>query len=145
MSADLAKLSLQQLEELHTLYATEAVTIKAQLAAIGAELNRRYGPDWQASFTAQNKQSGDITLEREGVKLKGTIGKKVAWDSPKLMAIASAMPWDEATRLFKIEFSMTETAFKGVPDGELRSKLMDARTVTFSPVSISIQPKENPK
>lgn len=144
-NAALAALTLPQLAELREQYAAEATAVRAQLAVIGTELNRRYGPEWLAAFNQQNKVSGEFTLEREGVKLKGAIGKTVKWDSAKLMAIASAMPWDEAARLFKIEFSMTETAFKGVPEGELRAKLIDARTVAYSPLSISIQPKESPK
>jgi hypothetical protein len=139
-------MTLPQLAELQAILGAEAAEVKAQLGAIGAELARRYGQEWQQIFVNQNKTHGDITLDRDGIKLKGTIGKKVVWDSTKLMALANELTWEETRRLFKIEFSVTETAFKDVENETLKARLVDARTVMYAPVQISIiQPKESPK
>lgn len=108
------------------------------ISTIDGEVASRYVPAFAALLAQQGKEAGSLTFERDGFKMKGDVRKSVKWDGAKLQAIASGMDWPTASRLFKIEFGVSEATYKALIDEELRKRLDDARTVKLSTPSVSI-------
>lgn len=112
---------------------SEAIAFqKATLDSINAELLGRYGERFTAELALAGKQEGEVSREIDGVKMTFAIKPKVKWDGKKLEAIASTLPWNVVTKVFKIEFTVPEKTFKAMTDDGLLSKLNDARTVEYS-------------
>jgi hypothetical protein len=112
--------------------------LEAQQDEINAEIRRRYEAQIRAIFEREGKQSGTVTLQsEEGIPIKGEVGKRVKWDSDKLMALARDMEWDAVQRTFDIKFSIPEKTYKAL-DPEFRAKVDAARATTYGDLSISV-------
>ena len=115
---------------------------KAEIDLLQTELRRRFGESIARSLAEAGKEHGTVRLPmQDGLTVKADVAKTVKWDSAKLLTLAQTMPWAAVTRVFKVEFSMSETAYAGVaavaPD--LQAKVDAARTVTFGAPKISIE------
>jgi hypothetical protein len=131
--ADLTKLSLPELLHEQSIAAAAALGAKLHGAVIKDEVSRRFLASAQQSLIQQGKEYGTANLELQGgFKVKAELRQKVKWDSDKLMAVARDLPFERVAALFKIEFSMSETAYKGVAmlSPELRAKIDEARTTS---------------
>lgn len=133
---DISKLSVSELNTILGNLKESEATIKERIKAVTDELASRVSNEAAALFQAQGKTSGDVTFVVDGVKLKASVSKTVKWDSDKLKAIASAMPWEAAHRIFDIDFKVPEATFKAIPDPELVAKLEEARTVKYGEMTI---------
>jgi hypothetical protein len=125
--------SLAQISDMIADNETAAALHKANLTALKAELSRRFLESARQSLIQQGKDYGTANLElQDGFKVKVELRQKVKWDSVKLMAVARELPFERVEALFKIEFSMSETVYKGVSalSPELRAKIDDARTTS---------------
>jgi hypothetical protein len=99
---------------------------RRRIAAVNDEIERRYKNVMADNLVALGKDHGTLnqTLEGGAVEVKFVRSKKVKWDGAKLMSIASTLPWDRASAIFKIDFSMPEkiySALAGV-DPDLKAK-----------------------
>jgi hypothetical protein len=115
--------------------------LDAGLKALNVELRDAVGNEFKAAFEVANKMAGDITLAVDGIKLKGKIPKKVTWDNVKLQVLASSMPWERASKIFDIKFSVPEKNYSAVSigdDAELLAALDAARTVEFGDLKIEV-------
>lgn len=110
---------------------------KAALAAINENIAAVGGPLADSAYSKADKIAGTVSFALEDQIFKATIDKTVKWDSAKLQSIAGGMSFEDATGLFKIEFSVPEKNFSAVMDKELLAKLTDARTVTYSKPKIT--------
>jgi len=105
---------------------------KARLADVQSELTTRFAEVIKSALEQDGKTHGQHTFESEGIKLTSEVRATVKWDSTKLETIARSLPYDQVQRMFKIEFSVPEKSFQSVIDNNLRTKLVDARTVKYS-------------
>jgi len=112
--------------------------LKAEQEKIQAALLAQYGHQFAQALADNGKQYGDITREVDGVKLTYSVKAKVKWDNDQLAHIASSLPWEMTSKIFKIEFSVPERTFKAMTDQKLVDRLTDARTVEYSEPKISI-------
>jgi hypothetical protein len=115
--------------------------LDAGLKALNVELRDAVGNEFKAAFEVANKMAGDITLAVDGIKLKGKIPKKVTWDNVKLQVLASSMPWERASKIFDIKFSVPEKNYSAVSIGDdaaLLAALDAARTVEFGDLKIEV-------
>ena len=112
--------------------------LKAEQEKIQAALLAQYGHQFAQALADNGKQYGDITREVDGVKLTYSVKAKVKWDNDQLANIASSLPWEMTSKIFKIEFSVPERTFKAMTDQKLVDRLTDARTVEYSEPKISI-------
>lgn len=112
-------------------------TAKAEMETIQAELRRRFESRLTEHLASMEKQHGQHTFEVDGLKLTAEITARVKWDSQRLEAIASKMPWPEVQRLFKIDFSVPEKNYAAIRDEKLLDQLIDARTVKYSEPKIT--------
>lgn len=107
---------------------------KLRKAALREELSRRFAASGIQALAQQNKEHGTTTLElQDRFKVKVERKQEVKWDSAALMAVAQTLPWERVRQLFKIDFSMSETIYKGIAAAapELREKIDAARTTTL--------------
>lgn len=146
---DLTKVTLTELHECLLMAESEVKACvrelekaKLDVAPIQAELERRYGAALAAEYNAQKKQSGTVRLELpEDFEAVADASKKVEWDSGKLMAVASTMSWDQASKLFKIDFSVPEKIYSGLAaaNPELAKAIDAARAVKYGKPKITLQ------
>lgn len=131
-----AELQKRTLAELHDqLTASEGMlaTAKTAVADLKGEVARRYLASAQQTLTQQGKDYGTANLDlQDGFKVKAELRQKVKWDSAKLMEVARTLPFERVEALFKIEFSMSETVYKGISalSPELRAQIDAARTTS---------------
>lgn len=114
---------------------------KAQIATLQTEIDARLGDSVKRAYEQADKQHGTLTLElQDGLKAKADVSKTVKWDSGVLMDIASNLSWDRVSALFKVEFSMSETVYKGIAaaDPDLKKKVDKARLVKFGEPKITL-------
>lgn len=122
--------------------------LKAEKAEIDAELDRRFGTAVTDFYKTKGKATGQVRVPiLDGYALEANIEQKVSWDNDGLMAIASGMPWDKASKLFKIKFEMPEAIYKALTEDTLIAAVNKARTVTIAsaPTLKLLPPKEEPK
>lgn len=112
---------------------------KRKLEEFNGELRRRFESQLLETFAQQDKQHGQHTFEVDGFKLTGEVRATVKWDSKKLESVAASMPWHEAQRIFKIEFSVPEKTYHSITDTKLLDAIIDARTVKYSEPKVVFQ------
>jgi len=125
-------MSLGEIQGYMEMHEKNIAESKAKIETFNNELRRRFQSLLTDALGQQDKQHGQHTFEVDGVKLTGEIRATVKWDSKKLEDIASSMPWHEAQRIFKIDFSVPEKTFHSLHDQKLLDQLVDARTVKYS-------------
>jgi hypothetical protein len=134
----LERASLSELLQAQTWYDDGAKLMKERLGEVKAELARRFGESARQALAQQGKEHGSGKLElQDRFAVKFDVKRTVKWDSDKLFAVAQTLPWERVQKLFKIDFSMSETVYKGIealaPD--LCKQIDDARTTeTKAPV-----------
>jgi hypothetical protein len=112
-------------------------TAKANIAEVEAIILAEHGALLDKHMAEAGLTHGQHSTEIDGVKLTFKIGQRVDWDSNVLESIANTLPWEQVRRIMKIEFSVPEKNFNGLPDDELKDRLMDARTVKYSAPSVT--------
>lgn len=141
-SKGLNQLTLPELLKEQNAVAELLNTAKACVAAVQAEVNARLGKSGVNDLAAQAKTHGTVTLElQDRMRAKVVVDRKVKWDGAKLLAVAQTMPWDRAMSIFKLDVSMSETAYKGVAmmDAELKAKIDAARTETIGEPKVTLE------
>lgn len=134
---DVTEMSLGEIQGYIGMHETNIAESKAHLDKFQQELRRRFQNILADALAQQDKQHGQHTFEVDGFKMTGEIRATVKWDSKKLEDVASSMPWHDAQRIFKIEFSVPEKTFQSVTDPKLLDALIDARTVKYSDPKVS--------
>lgn len=117
-----------------------ATIVKNNVDALKAELTKRTSETALKLYANANKEHGDLTFEVDGVKLKGSIERKIEYDQDALRAVAATMPWEKASRIFKIEFDVAEATYKAITDDELRTAITAARTVKTGELKVALAP-----
>lgn len=144
-SEGLMKLTLRELLQEQVAVNDLLATAKSCVAAVQAEISGRLGQSGVNDLAAQGKTHGTVTLElQDKMRAKVVVDRKVKWDGSKLLAVAQTMPWDKAMSVFKLDVSMSETAYKGVAmlDPELKAKIDDARTETIGEPKVTLEADE---
>lgn len=126
------EMSLGEIQGFIAMHENNIDASKRKIEELNGELRRRFENLLKDALNQQDKQHGQHTFEVDGFKLTGEIRSTVKWDSRKLEDIASSMPWHEAQRLFKIDFSVPEKTFHTISDQKLLGLLVEARTVKYS-------------
>lgn len=128
-------LSNKPLHELKEMAVDIGQTIAYQkhiLDAINEEILNRYQPAFVQELQALGKTDGEVTREFDGIRMTYAMKPKVKWDSKKLQALASTMPWEKIEKVFKIEFSVPERTYKAITEDALLDAVKAARTVEYS-------------
>lgn len=120
---------------------------KARANAVDGEIGTRTAEAVKAIVAASGKTHGVINaplLMCNSLTAKVDISKKVDWDTGKLMAIAQTLPWDRVKAIFKIDFSVSETIYKGLEAAapELFKQIEAARTVKYGEPKLTLVPVE---
>src|SRR4051812_16735135 len=111
---DLTTLTLADLHERQQIAIEMATQAKTAVAEFQTEIDNRLSSSAKATFVQAGKEYGTKTLPLQGgLEAKVEIKKTVDWDSEKLLTLAMTMPWERVRQLFKVEFSMGETLYKG--------------------------------
>jgi hypothetical protein len=118
---------------------------KGSLDAIRDELRSRTAKDLDAALDVAKKQGGTIHFLFGNMELTAEIGKKVEWDSAKLLPVAGAMKWEAAQQIFKFEVSVPEAIWKALPAtmsvteelAEQFKQIAAARTVKYDKPKIT--------
>ena len=105
---------------------------RAILADVNSAIAEATKDALDLAMKATGKYSGTINFMSGTLKLKADIKKDVKWDSAALAPIVASMPYEEAEKIFKIEFSVPERAFNALPDGNMKASILAARTVKYS-------------
>lgn len=120
--------------------------LKGWLEDIDEEIAKRI--DIPSIFDRHDKSYGEITEEIGGRRFKVKITKNVKWNSDGLLSVAKTMPWEMASNLFDIDFSMGEKKYSSLRahaavNEEAASVLKEvdaARTVRFAePKLVSVE------
>lgn len=142
------EIKVQSLQELHD--ARESVNqqiqqLKTKLSEIDGAIVHRTKGLVEQMFTLAGKQSGTVKVAGDdGMVINGEIPKKVEWDTAKLMAVAETMSAEEALEIFDIKFSVPEkkfTSLAGRVDPAAHQAILDARTVKYGDMKISLEAK----
>lgn len=116
--------------------------LKVDAAALQLELQRRFAGSVGQALQQKGKEHGSVTLPmQDRLRLKAEVKQEVKWDSAGLMAVAQTLPWERVRQIFKIDFSVSETIYKGIEAAapELREKIDAARTTSLKPAKIIIE------
>jgi hypothetical protein len=135
MLGDLTKVSLPTLYEAQQMAKATLDDFKKYLSALSEEITARVKPDVDAVRLQIGKDDGTQNIERDGLKIKSAITKKVKWDTEKLMQASAALSWPKVKTIFKIEMSIPEktwSAFDAIDlPPETRALIVDARSVVY--------------
>lgn len=130
INADVSKMSISDLAEIRAINLDEMIACKAAVNEIDAELVRRFGDQIAAAYATANKSFGTVRVPLSaGFVLECDKDKSVSYDQQKMTSIASKMPWEKSAHLFKFKIEMGEAIFNAMPPDELKSAIVDARTV----------------
>lgn len=135
------EVSLRELYELLGEAEREAGASAKFLLQIKEEFTRRFEAQVKAAFEAAGKQHGTVTLDLgENLTGKADIRRTVSWDTAALMRVAQSLPWERASKLFKIEFTMPEANFKALEniDPPLAEIVAKARVTKYSRPSLLV-------
>lgn len=114
--------------------------IKGELAAIDAEIARRYQAQVDALYTAKGEMSGKVKHDLpSGLRVEGSRSKTVQWDGAKLLAVAKTMSWEQVQHFFDIGVKMPEKVYSALdPTSDLKANVDEARTVKYGDVKIAL-------
>jgi hypothetical protein len=132
--------SLEQLYNEQMSCAAALATAKAAKAAVDAEIVTATKSRVMQLYELTGKSHGTVSADVGTFTAKADISKEVKWDSGVLMSVASKMSWEEATKIFKIEFGVPEKAYKELtPD--LKAAVDAGRTTKYGDVKVVLEKK----
>ena len=139
---DLKGLGVPALHDIHAAAVRDVEDAKRWLITVNDEINERFADTIKAALAAQGKDSGTVTQVLDGgFEIKGEVGKKVDWDSDKLLATAMTIPFDQAKQIFKFAVSVPEKIYNGLKAANpaLGAAVDGARTTTFSAPKVTLR------
>lgn len=127
---DLAALPMQQLHEFDLLLTAAQGLIKQGRAQLDAALEQRFGEQARAALLASGRNFGVTHISDGPLRVTFELPKRVAWDQPKLAAIAARIVanGERVEDYLSVEFSVAESRWSGWPP-VLKEQFADARTV----------------
>lgn len=137
----LQRMTLPELKLAAEVATAAAEREKGKLSAIAGEVSRRLGDAAKQAYVQADKTHGALTMPlQDRLEAKVDLKRTVKWDSAKLQAVAQTLPWERVAAIFKIEFSVSETVYKGLAAAapELQAKIGEARTETFAEPKITL-------
>lgn len=138
---NLATATLDQLLVEQDAAALDTSAAKGRTLRVKQEIASRFAESAKRTLTEKGKSHGSVTIPlQDGFEVKGDAKQTVKWDSAKLQAVAQTLPWERVIALFKIDFSMSETIYKGIAalSPELRAQIDAARTTSVGEPSLSL-------
>ena len=137
--SDLSVLPLDHLRELQREAQANLDEAKSVLAVVQGAISTKMTPIMEQEFLTAGKEKGALTYKTPcGNKIKGEIATTVKWDDDKLRALASAMTWDQIKHWFTIKFSVSERLFNAIEPGPMKDAFVDARTVEYKPLKVTL-------
>jgi hypothetical protein len=112
--------------------------LKGRLTQLNRRINEAAKPALESAYLREGKPSGIIRFPVGNHFFKAEVDKRVTWDSDILHGVAVELPPEQAGELFKVTYTMAETAFKAITDPKLKAKLTTARTVKYGEPKISV-------
>lgn len=111
---------------------------------INRAISEKYTETAKFAFEKAGKTDGKVSVDLPGgLKLSGSVTKRVDWDQDKLMAAAKNMPWQDVQHYFTIKFGVPEKIYKALPpSSEFKAKLDEARTVKLGDLAITLERKD---
>jgi len=140
-SADLSKLTVEQLYEAYLLADDESARITAYKTEILKTVEALVKPELDGKFQATQKTHGTASYTVGNAPFNYEIKKEVKWDTNQLKTLYDLMP-GKAQEVVKVEMSIPEKTFHGLTvaldkDSPAMKQIMAARTVIFSPPKIT--------
>lgn len=139
--------ALRELHDERANYSAEVATLEAKIADVDKRILAATREAVSQMFALSGKQSGTVTVAGTGgVEVRGSVSKKVAWDSSALMSVASGMQWDLARQIFDIEFTMPEKTYARLQaiglSPEAIKAITAARTTKYGEIKVTLEVKE---
>ena len=128
--SQIAALSLEQLHELDRLLNDWLSGVKQARERLTTALVQRYGEAGQAALLASGRDFGVVHLTDGPLRVTYERPKRVAWDQPKLAALAETITaaGDQVQDYLDVEFSVPESRYHHWPPA-LKAQVAAARTV----------------
>ncbi len=137
------EISIEKLKSRLTSIAREKAFLVNEEKEIQATLKEKLHKPFIDELKLMGKESGEITLQVNDVKVKMEIRKTVSWDSDQLYLIAKEMGPDNAVKIMTIEASMPESNYNKIPvDSKWWGPITSARTVKYSEPKFSFPTQE---
>jgi len=139
--------SLRELHRQQSEILSQVETLKKRAAELQGKILAATAERVNQMYALSGKQHGTVSVAGEdGVTIKGSIGKKVEWDSPALMGVASALPWETVQKVFKIEFGVPEKMYAKLAEHGITPEQIvaidAARTTKYEPLKVSLEVSE---
>jgi hypothetical protein len=137
------EVSVEKLKSRLTSIAREKAFLVNEEKEIQSALREKLQKPFTDELKAMGKESGEITLQVDDVKVKMEIRKTVTWDSDELYIIAREMGPENAVKIMTIEASMPESNYNKIPvDSKWWAAITSARTVKYSEPKFSFPTQE---
>lgn len=111
---------------------------KARLEELNSSIAAMAQPLAAAAYEREGKPDGTVRFASGDAIFKSVVSKTVSYDGDKLMEIAGSIPWEQSRTIFKFKADVPEKNFKALEDGDLKSRIMAARTVKYGEAKITI-------
>ena len=112
--------------------------IAEEIKALEQEIVDRMADEFYAAHRDRGQEYGDVTMQRDNVKVCLKIGKTVTWDSDKLASIAAQTPAD-MQHIYKAKISVSEKDWNSVKLTPLGEQLLEARIVKYGEPKLSFK------
>lgn len=118
-------------------YRKAAELAKGMQAMVEDEIRERHTEFMRDSLRERGREHGECTIFAEGAKVHMEVRASVKWDQEKMRRVAQQMTPEQQQKLIKVELSIPERLYGVLLDGELKSIIDEARTVTYSEPKVS--------
>lgn len=122
-------------------YKRSAELAKNMQEMVAAEMRARHADKVSEQLRERGREHGEVTMNIDNTSVRFEVRATVKWDSDKLRRIAAEIPSDVRDSILKIELSIPEKVYSGL-SGELRSKIDEARSVTYSEPKVTFPTAE---
>ena len=137
------EVSVEKLKSRLTSIAREKAFLVNEEKEIQAALREKLQRPFVDELKTLGKESGEVTMLVDDVKVKMEIRKTVTWDSDELYIIAREMGPENAVKIMTIEASMPESNYNKIPvDSKWWAAITSARTVKYSEPKFSFPTQE---
>lgn len=123
-------MNLQEMIDSKTKLEAEMAKLKIALSQVEDRIDNHLQDMVRERLAIEEKDTGTVNFDCEGIQVKAIIEKKVKWDQKHLAETFAkiASSGDKPEQYIQIKFAVSETAYKSWPD-QIKNVFLPARTV----------------
>ena len=142
-TAELANLTLADIEFLNAEIAAKKESLKADQDWLSGYMNDRFGAIAAGMRLQEGKDAGTIRIQIEGKEIVTTVKKTVEWDQNLLADICNRIrvSGDKPEEYVDITYKVSERKYNAWPDA-IKNEFSAARTVKISKPAFDISEKK---